>query len=54
MVCFRAESAIRVASRRWRVSSFFALKTQRAQVRRYHGGWAWKKAQAVRFLLSST
>src|SRR3974377_1699830 len=43
---FASESHMRVASRFRRVSSFFALIAQNVDVRRYQGGWAWKKFQA--------
>jgi hypothetical protein len=37
-----AESAISVASRRARVSSFFALTIHHTATCRYHAGRAWK------------
>ena len=45
-LCPCSESSINVASRFSRVSSLFALMTQNAATRLYHGGCAWKKSHA--------
>jgi len=47
MVRPAAESAIRVRSRRSRVSGFLALTTQKIAVRWYQGGRARKNAHAA-------
>lgn len=44
-----SEHSIRIASRLSRVSSFLASITQNFEVRRYDGGWEWKKSQAFGF-----
>jgi hypothetical protein len=53
MVVAFAEQAMSTPRRFTRVSSRFALITQNALVRRYHGGWRSKYARARGFARSS-
>jgi hypothetical protein len=46
----RDESATNCSTRRWRVSSFFALTIHQIAARLYDAGWAAKNSSARAFL----